>query len=151
MPQSRVQSCPPAPALDLRLSSVFLQHPPPDRGGRQSPPQLFPRCWCRRLVWEPTRSTNVMQTSPGPSARTGRSKTRERSRRACRLLRRKDNSPTSRTLGPFLRVQIGPWVSGEALRDALTPGNRLGCCSWFLNSQHYFHWHNPMSLFWGSE
>lgn len=74
------------PALALCLSLVFLRHlPPPEEGGRITH-NYFPHAAAGKLVWEPTQSRKVTQVSPGPSARTGRSESRDRSRKASRVL-----------------------------------------------------------------
>lgn len=74
------------PALALCLSLVFLHHLlPPEEGGRIIHNYL-PHAAAGKLVWEPTQSRKVTRISPGPSARTGTSESRERSRKASRVL-----------------------------------------------------------------
>lgn len=83
---NRAHSYQPDPALLLFPTLVFLQHLlPPEEGGRIIH-NYFPHAAAGKLLWEPTQSRKVTQISPGLRARTGRSKSRERSRKASRVL-----------------------------------------------------------------
>lgn len=104
--------------------------------------QLFPPCCCRKASAQ--AETKETGDSEFISAKTGRSESRERSKKACKVIQCQPSSPYVWCLGSSLCPN---WTSGLKwnTESCSASRNSLFCCSSFLNSWDYFHWHNPMT------